>query len=92
MKCLFIGGHAAGKIIDVDIRQAHVRVPFCTQTTAVFSAGNQEPVDSVFEEETYKWGFLADRDGKRISIYVADGVDPLAELMEFYEKNQLRNT
>lgn len=92
MKCLFIGGHAAGKIIDVDIRNTYVRMPIQVQTAAVFSSDNQKPVDGVFQEETYKWDSVTGKDGKRISIYVADGIDPLAELMEFYGKNRWRNT
>lgn len=89
MKCLFIGGHAAGRIIDVDIRRDRIVLPDLPKTPAtLFSEEIPYPVNAVFRETTYKWDCLTGKEGARTSVYVAEGVDALGALMDFYANSQ----
>lgn len=86
MKCLFIGGPAAGRVMDVDIRQTYIRVPVITQTPAtLYSEAGTEPVNSKIKETIYKFDCATGKDGKRRVLYVAEGSgDPLDTLLNFY--------
>lgn len=86
MKCLFIGGSHAGKMIEVDIRQSHVYLPVRNSGPAHFSHDAGHPVlDEPYPQEIYKFDVVTDRAGNRHIIYVLQNSGcPLAQLMAFY--------
>lgn len=86
MKCLFIGGSHAGKMIEVDIRQSHVYLPVRPSCPAHFSHDAGHPiVDEVVKSEIYKFDVMTDREGNRHIAYVEQSSGcPLAQLMAFY--------
>ena len=83
MKCLFIGGPAAGKTIEVGVAKGNVRVPIMKPNQA---AGHRDNINLyVFEFATYVRYCAIDKAGNRHILYVESSIsDPLIELMNFY--------
>lgn len=88
MICLFIGGSAAGKMIDVDIRRSWVAMPGPIGAPSCLGSFDGAQVSNMaIEHEIYEFDVATDRAGNRHIIYVLkDSGCPLAQLMEFYAK------
>ncbi len=87
MKYLFIGGPAAGMVIDVDPRQTFVRVPKSIPApVSLHGKIDMKPITSVESDTLYKWDCATGKDGQRRVFYVAEGgsVDTLDLLLDFY--------
>lgn len=85
MKCLFIGGHAAGKIIDVPEGQPFVNLPEPMVAPARITDLDAAPRNMTYRYAEYSRHVITDRCGNRHSLYAESSiVDPLIELMDFY--------
>lgn len=76
MKCLFIGGPAAGRIVEVDLTLSNVRIPYRCD-------------ESGFSDLIYHRFYVRDLKGETHSVFIqrdTDGEieDPLVTLMNFY--------
>ncbi|MNQ58440.1 hypothetical protein D3C85_726460 [compost metagenome] len=85
MKCLFIGGHAAGKIINVLDGQPFIGLPEPIGAPARITDFDAAPRDMPYRHTEYARHIITDRRGERHTLYAEIGiVDPLIELMDFY--------
>ena len=88
MKCLFIGGHAAGKMIDVDERRTWIRVAIPNRTPAEFSDLNSASVEWAAEEIIYHRERVTSKTGRSVWVFVSEDCDcALEALMDFYINN-----
>lgn len=69
-QCLFIGGPAAGKMIEVDLKISNISIP--------------KLMDGGFGEVVYGRRYLRDSDGISHSVFCLRDADPLTELMNAY--------
>lgn len=88
MKCLFIGGSHAGKIIEVDTRRSWIAMPGRLSSAARLEHAFDAPVkDELVKHEIYRIDFATDKSGNRHALYVEENSgDPLILLMNFYAK------
>lgn len=70
MKCLFIGGKAAGRIIDVDDFVSNIQIPI--------------PQPNGFGVAVYRRGYIKNSSGESVCIFHLHGEDPIEILMNFY--------
>lgn len=85
MKYLLVGGERAGEMVDMGFPMDRIRIPARpAQQTTAFSDEAAEPTEKVIKEFNYNATTLVDCSGKRHTVYVLDGVDPLIELLRIY--------
>lgn len=85
MKCLLIGGHAAGRVMDVAPGQPFISVPEpITSPTTLLTIGGAS-VDGAVRYSVYKLDCAFDKKGNQHVVYVEENSgDPLHTLMDFY--------
>jgi hypothetical protein len=87
-QCLFIGGPAAGKMIEVDTDRQSIQMPVIPAIPiipAYFRGETSAPTTSLFSVVTYERDYATDKSGRRRTLYVEQGIDdPLIELMNAY--------
>jgi len=84
MKALFIGGPAAGKMIEVDNRVLKVMIP-APKPPGYYSVENASAkVDSSFSYRAYFRISMTDNAGKEHFVFADPDCDPLLTLMNFY--------
>lgn len=84
-QCLFIGGPAAGRMIEVDTDRRFVQIPVIPTTPAYSRGEESTPTTSFFSVVTYERDYATDKSGRRHTLYVEQGIDdPLIELMNAY--------
>lgn len=70
MKCLFIGGRAAGRIIDVEDFVSNIQIPI--------------PEPGGFGADVYRRGYIRNSSGENVCVFHRNGEDPIEILMNFY--------
>lgn len=84
MKALFIGGPAAGKMIEVDSRLSMVAIPASKPAGYYSPREATKEVDSSFSYRHYYRITMTDNTGKEHVAFADPDCDPLLTLMNFY--------
>lgn len=90
MRCLFIGGLNAGRMIEVDIERERIMLSEpLTELSSISPYRNcAEMADRFVRTSVYHRHQIIDKHGARYFLYAdADIDDPLIELMDFYARN-----
>lgn len=84
-QCLFIGGPAAGRMIEVDTDRRFIQMPVTPTIQAYLRDKASIPTTSSFSLVTYERDYATDKSGRRYTMYVEQGIDdPLIALMNAY--------